>query len=301
MSWTPFLIAVVLVIAPTCQTHGSVVVGQVPYSRDDPFLWAHLIVRGEVAAVDSAWVTPSEWGVVSTNSSDPVEVDIIRVRVAELLKGATADHVVEFTCLKSLHSPYPCPVTVGDEVILAAYLNRTSMKWELSTYSGLLIRNGKRWEHPAPRELQYVVDSPSKTMEEVKSRIDAVTPGRLAEESDLIVTATLVEINRRDSRECWGFSVASVLKGETHGGEIEFCFPMMGSVAGSDVRVPEGAVPGDTWVLLLKNDGGGPALFAGSNGMFKLDGDKVFYDFSVPMGISKRQLFEVCRVTSSDE
>ena len=51
-------------------------------------------------------------------------------------------------------------------------------------------------------------------------------------------------------------------------------------------------MPGDTWVLLLKNDGGGPALFAGSNGMFKLDGDKVFYDFSVPMGISKRQLFE---------
>lgn len=258
------------------------------FAAEDPLLWAHVIVRGEILDIEDGSTTLEEWGVVSAGETLVVGIENVRVRVLETLKGASMPDTLVVSFRDSLHRPHARPYGIGNEVLLAFYYNAAVDRYQLANYRGLFVREGDDWVHPDPSQFRYSVDSRSLKYEEIRLRVESMGIASVTRSADLIVEAILTTVDESGDDECWSLTVSKVLKGNYEAGQLGFCVRVRGG--NRQVQIPRGATPGGRWLLFLAQAGGRFQPLKGKNGMLMLDGEVVLYDLAVPMPISHSQL-----------
>jgi hypothetical protein len=268
-------------------------------SRNDPLLWAPLIIRGEIEGIDKESSSFSEWGIVA-GEDHSVVVDNLAVRVDEVIKGTWKDTHIAIAAFQYHRGTNPTPYAVGNDVILAVFYNTATARFQLRNYTGLFIQDGDDWTRPDPKMYRIYVENRSATLREITRRVSSMSPLAVVGQAELVVAESVGSVERgvlgADGSEstCWSFEIAEVLKGDYCDSTVTFCMPTRRHLPDWAAPVPRYFGEGDTFVVFLRHRDDSWIPFAGVNGMLELLGDRLLYEGVVDIGTSWTQLRAAC-------
>jgi hypothetical protein len=300
-----FVVMVLLLSLSGSPACGSQSIGG-SYRYYDPLLWAHLIVTGEVLAVTTSQSTTEAWGMTVSGGPTPIGIETVRIRVDSILKGVHDGGELSIAMFSGLHGNKPTPVSVGSEVLIAAFFNKKAGCYQLRNYSGLFLKDGNSWAHPDPSLYDYFADQRKMTKTAVETRVSSVAPDNLAREADIILIGTLRSISKKPQAASgsleisWTMDIDSLLKGDYPNPSIEFSMLNGGRLPDWAVPVPQGASGGEKWIVFLTRQGNRLIPFAGLNGMLKVEGRSLIYDSTVEYKVSRESLEAVIKDGKGD-
>ncbi|HEX5131343.1 MAG TPA: hypothetical protein VFX92_02520 [Candidatus Krumholzibacteria bacterium] len=180
---------------------------------------------------------------------------------------------------KDFNTPYP----VGETVLMGLNWHPRLQTYYLkSTYGKYLSRSGA-WVCEVPSAAARVFDDKAMRqivsatdIEHVTAAAEVIVVGRVKRAEE---TKTTVQ----DGSVCMMMSVTLEdvrgIKGKVADNEIQFRFITKGTFWSSERKeTPRVFEPGQTWYAYLKRGDSGWYPFAGSNGLFLVDGERLTYE-----------------------
>lgn len=266
----------------------------------DPLVYADLVVRGTVEGVSFERVRLADYFGPHEHSNQPLMIAEMIVRVSEVLKGSYPRDTVSIagSAAGCLH--------VGTEYVLCLTFNKR-LKGGMFVFgdgSASFALSEGVWTR--------VGDQTRLTYDEIKSITESANIESVARSAHLIAVGTVIgtrDYDHRgpdghgDIRECT-VEVDSLLKGTLEGPSLTFQMVTAGTYApGWRTKVPPEINVGETWYLFLKKEeiegGIGFYPFAGSNGMLKIEGERLIYDLRIDFPYTRNEVDEIVRRESS--
>jgi hypothetical protein len=260
----------------------------------DPLVYGHLVISGEVVAIDYTEASLAEWGIEPKEAVQDIKRDVavLRIAVNRVLKGTSGLKEIEIAAFKSRIGS----LELGQSAVLGTHYNRAYGKYILRGPEGLYVQDNRDWICQA--------DQSAISFDEIVARVESARLEHVAGDAEVIVLAEVLskEVVARELKagrgifEDYRMKVRSVYKGDVNESVITI------SVLKTGDFVPEWRVPapvkmavGDVWYVFLQAREFGYYPFAGCNGLLKVDGENIIYDHRIPYYWSKAAVEDYLR------
>lgn len=266
----------------------------------DPLVYTDLVVRATVEDRTFDQVTRADYLGPGRTGDHPMMMVQIVARIDEVLKGSYHGDTVKFAGLPLI------PLRVGQEYVLC-------LRYKEHLKGGMFdAGDGTASFVLSEGMAKRVGDNTTLTYDEIRSITQSASIESVARSADLIVVGRVVGLHDHKHVEADGrgkiwectVEVDSLLKGTLEGRQVAFQFIRTGLYAPPwRTHIPPGIDIGQTWYLFLKKTEIEGRMsfypFAGSNGMLKIQGDRLIYDFGIDFPYNRSEVDQIVQRESS--
>jgi hypothetical protein len=248
-------------------------------------------VRSDRVSLSDLWMDPPETAIHTKDRYSRVKYVTLDVR--DVLRGPALSEVTIMVAMFT--EQYDTEYREGETVLLCANYHLVLETYYLQSSYGKYVYRDGQWVCEIP-----FGGSLSLTNEVVREMIDDMSITNVAAEAELVVVGEVTSIETEEIRAADGspatvtilkLRIQEVRKGTYEPGEVTIRMISAGLYWPAWRR----HVPyryqlevGQQWYAYLKRDESGWYPFAGSNGMFLVRNEQLYYDARVPLWHSKQ-------------
>jgi len=300
-----------IMIAMVCTSHRAAAITEVirdPKAWDyAPLQYSDIVVRGTVTAVTDSTVSSADFWMnpLLLPQFARTIVSVVKVDVAETLRGPKAVENWSFLVWQEDHSDPARAYPVGKEMLICASVHPRLHRYYHAGVYGRYVSDDGSWKcGPTPRGERTFRDA------ELRQKVSEMSIESVAEEAELIFVGTIRSTSKTIAQGPNGatadqlnllFDVEQVRKGRLDAPSVQVVMLTSGMYLPAwGKHVPEGCQEGQRWLCFAKKNEVGWYPFAGSNGFLRIESDRLTYDNRVPFWHEKASVDKIIRSAAEE-